>query len=312
MGLLKTAFGIKGLGMPLNGLKNNVSQLQAHVLQKFQLENITPERIIVVGAGIENHQEFADLVDAKLSFIPKTEGQTRQREQSEYIGGEHRVNSTDNSLTLALAFESVPWTHEDVFAFQVLNNLLGSSASFSTGGPGKGMHARATKNLLNKLHYVDSANTINFNFSDSGLFGLSLTGPASNGQDLLRALVSELRGLADNIPGEELERAKNITKAHILMAMERQQDRLEEAAKNIRTFGRIAFNDYANNVENVTADQVNNVVQRLFNKRPTLIAQGGQVNNLPSLDAIENMLRWIWRLPKISSQQHAPNLRNEL
>mmetsp|Transcript_24358 Transcript_24358/g.21509 ORF Transcript_24358/g.21509 Transcript_24358/m.21509 type:complete len:497 (+) Transcript_24358:73-1563(+) len=287
--LLKTAFGVKGLGMPINGLKNNIGNLHANVLQKFQLENINPNKVYIVGAGIENHQEFADLCEAKLSFIPQVTGDVKQREASEYIGGEHRNQTTDNDITIALAFESVSWTHEDVFAFQVLNNLMGSSASFSTGGPGKGMHSRATTNLLNKLAYVDNANTINFNFSDTGLFGLTLGGPSSQAQEILRTLVGEIRGLAEPIPQEELQRAKNITKSNILMAMERQKDRAEEAIKNVRTFGRLTFQDYANNVDQVTGDQINNAVRKLFNKRPTLIASGGQVNTLPSLDAIQNM-----------------------
>lgn len=57
-------------------------------------------------------------------------------------------------------------------AYMVLNTLLGNSSSFSTGGPGKGMHARTTKNMLNKLFYIESASAINHHFSDSGLFGI--------------------------------------------------------------------------------------------------------------------------------------------
>lgn len=178
--LFKTAYGLKGLGMPLNGLKQNVKYLTANVLQKFQLENINPSRIFICAAGIENHQEFVDLCEAKLSFIPAVSGEVKGRERSEYIGGESRIATDSNELTLGLAFESVPWRHEDVFAFQVLNTLLGNASSFSTGGPGKGMHSRTTKNLLNKLHFVDSAQALNFNFSDSGLFGLTVSGPASN------------------------------------------------------------------------------------------------------------------------------------
>jgi hypothetical protein len=34
------------------------------------LENITPNRIIVSGAGIESHDEFVELVNAKLSYMP--------------------------------------------------------------------------------------------------------------------------------------------------------------------------------------------------------------------------------------------------
>lgn len=154
--------------------------MTAHVLQKFQLENINPERIYICAAGIENHQEFHDLVESKLSFVPSIQGDVKRRESSSYLGGETRKASNSSETTLALAFESVPWKSENVFAFQVLNTLVGSSSSFSTGGPGKGMWARATKNLLNKHSFVDAASCLNFTFSDSGLFGLSVTGPSSH------------------------------------------------------------------------------------------------------------------------------------
>ena len=62
----------------------------------------------------------------------------------------------------------------------VVNSLVGNSSSFSTGGPGKGMHARTTKNLLNSLYYVDSASSINLHFSDTGIFGLKVSGSNSN------------------------------------------------------------------------------------------------------------------------------------
>jgi len=53
--LLQAAFGTHGLGQPLKGLRHNYKYLHASVLQKFQLENINPERIVVGAAGVDNH-----------------------------------------------------------------------------------------------------------------------------------------------------------------------------------------------------------------------------------------------------------------
>ena len=66
------AYGLKGLGMPLKGIKGNITNLNAYTLQKFQLENIRPEKIIVCSSGIENHLEFVDLVSQKLGGLPKS------------------------------------------------------------------------------------------------------------------------------------------------------------------------------------------------------------------------------------------------
>lgn len=76
----------------------------------------------------------------------------------------------------------------------------------------------------------------------------------------MKAIVHEVKGLAQPIPPIELQRAKNITKSNILMALERQKDRLEEAVKNLKTFGHLRFEDYCTNVDKVTSYQINSVI----------------------------------------------------
>ena len=61
---------------------------------------------------------------------------------------------------------------------------------------------------------------------------MSIEGPSSHSADLMSVLIAELNKLKDPIPEEELRRAKNILKMNILMSMERQEDRLEEIARN--------------------------------------------------------------------------------
>jgi len=68
------------------------------------LENINPERIVVGAAGVENHQEFVDLAEQTLGFIPKVNGSVKSREHSHYQGGEIRIPTEDNELRIALAF----------------------------------------------------------------------------------------------------------------------------------------------------------------------------------------------------------------
>ena len=87
------------------------------------------------------------------------------------------------------------WVHpvwEIVVLYQNNYKLIDS---FSTGGPGKGMHSRTTKNrinfflkinfffkysVLNGISFVQSAGCVNHHFSDSGLFGLKISGDYDN------------------------------------------------------------------------------------------------------------------------------------
>ena len=105
--LMRTAYGLKGLGLPLKGLKDNIKNINANVLQPFRLANADPNRIFVCAAGIQNHQEFVDLVKEKLGSILPNERNFKQREKTEYIGGEIRVPNEEYEMKLALAFKSV-------------------------------------------------------------------------------------------------------------------------------------------------------------------------------------------------------------
>ena len=51
----------------------------------------------------------------------------------------------------------------------VLNTLMGGGASFSAGGPGKGMYTRLYQNILNRYGFAQSASVFNAFYNDTGL-----------------------------------------------------------------------------------------------------------------------------------------------
>ncbi len=135
-----------------------------------------------------------------------------------------------------------------------MNTMIGNATSFSSGGPGKGMYCRAIVNLMQRHNFIESASSINTHFGDTGLFGLSLNGPGKNVKDLTLVGLEELHKLRIKISDEELNRAKNILKINILMAMERREDRLEEIARNYMTYGSMTFIDYCKKIDAVTSE----------------------------------------------------------
>jgi hypothetical protein len=103
------------------------------------------------------------------------------------------------------------------------------------------MHCRAVTRLLQKNQYIHGASAININFSDSGIFGMSIEATNSFMHDALMDLMDELKFLNHFIETTDLMRAKNVLKMNILMAMERNEDRLEEIARNYMTYGDLTF-----------------------------------------------------------------------
>eukprot|EP00826_Nyctotherus_ovalis_P057162 TRINITY_DN7808_c0_g1_i3.p1 TRINITY_DN7808_c0_g1~~TRINITY_DN7808_c0_g1_i3.p1 ORF type:complete len:354 (+),score=90.76 TRINITY_DN7808_c0_g1_i3:576-1637(+) len=231
--VLNLAYGHQTLGMPLIGFESNLENLNAGTVVDFFQEHAVPSRIIFCASGVRNHSEFVQLVENATSRIPPPANTPKPRVKSRYKGGESRVFYDTPSASLSLCFESVPWAHPDMPLFGVLNGLLGSAKGFSMGGPGKGMYSRATQDIFHRYPFIEAVNTINTNFSDSGLFGLTVRGARANAKELSEVVANALVDLKRGVTDEELQRAKNIFKINISMAMEARDNRLEETVKNV-------------------------------------------------------------------------------
>ncbi len=128
-------------------------------------------------------------------------------------------------------------------------------------------------------------------FSDSGLFGISIEGSGSHSQDLLSVGLESLSELKQKVSDEELERAKNILKMQILLSMEKHEDRLEEIAKNYLAFGDLTFHQYTAMVDAVTSQQINKVVSKVLEGKPTLLVTGDAINLVPNVTEVQRQLK---------------------
>jgi processing peptidase subunit alpha len=168
--------------------------------------------------------------------------------------------------------------------------MLGSATAFSSGGPGKGLYCRAVTNLMQQYDFVDSASSINSHFTDSGIFGIQLEGPGSHSAELMSVALEELNRLKEPIEDVELARAKNILKMNVLMAMERQDERLEEIARNFQTFGNLTFHQYCDRIDAVTSQQINNAMRKCLSGKPSLVVSGGAINLVPGITDVSRQL----------------------
>lgn len=276
--LLRTAYGFNTLGMPRLGLEHNIDNIDARLLQQFVMDNITPRKCLIVGSGVKNHREFVDLVKERLGELLPVPEHLYQRTPSEYIGGEYRTWTETPQTNILLAFHSAPWKHQDTPALHVMNALIGNSSQSSRN--------RAAARVR-QSNFVDSVESVNTHFSDSGLFGITVTGAGSHSQELLQVALEDLSNLKNKVSDEELNRAKNMVKMNVLLSLEKTSDRLEEMAKNYLTYGELTFHQYADQVERVTSEDIQRAASRLLQGKPTMIVTGGAINLVPTITEVQ-------------------------
>jgi predicted Zn-dependent peptidase len=231
--LLRTAFGYNTLGMPHLGTHNNIANIDARMIQQYIMDNITPKKCLIVASGVKNHLEYVELVKERLGELLAVPEHEYQRRASEYIGGEYRTWTESPSTSIQLAFESVPWNHDDVMNFAVMQQLLGSAHV----GSGSGRAFKAVRNNS----FVDSVSSISSHFSDTGIFGIHVEGAGSHSADLLNVALDQLDSFRNPIDEAELARAKNKFLMDFYNHLEGSGDRLEEVARNYMSHGRLTL-----------------------------------------------------------------------
>merc|ERR1711990_303739 len=283
--LLRTAFGFNTLGMPRLGNSSNIGNIDARMLQQFIMDNITPKKCLIVASGVKNHNEYVELVKERLGDVLAVPEHEYVRQQAQYIGGEYRTWTESPQTSIQVAFESVPWGHADVPAFQLMNELPGSASAYAPGNTGRA-HAAVKDN-----GFVDGVSAVSSNFTDSGLFGVHVHGAGSHSADLLSVGLSTLDGLRQPIDATELARAKNTLKMNFMLAMESGADRLEEVARNYATHGSLTLPKHLEAIDAVTGAQINEAAKRVLAGKPTMVVTGGAINLVPSMTDVQRQLQ---------------------
>lgn len=173
-----------------------------------------------------------------LSQMPVSHSST-----STYTGGHKFIHDPSQELDhLYIAYEGANINDDDVFPLAVMQVLLGGGASFSAGGPGKGLYSRLYTQILNHYPQIDHCASFHHIYTDSSLFGLfasfipaasGATGGNTPGQ-ILPLLAYQLSLLLYSpINPTELQRAKNQLNSGLMMALESRTIGVEDLGRQV-------------------------------------------------------------------------------
>jgi len=243
----------------------------------------TPNRVVVSAVGVE-HQALVDMVSEYFSILPAN--QTVEKPAVNYTGGQRLAGDDSESVQFAVGFEAPSWTSNDVHALLVLQTLMGGGASFSAGGPGKGMYTRIYQNVLNGNSWMMNAKCEASLYNDAGLFSIQGGAPVERSMHLVEVLVKEAMKMTGPISEVELSRAKNQLKSSILFAMESRPVRQMDMAQQVLTFGKVHdLSSWVSKIDRVTAADLQRVAGNMF-KSKVSVAATGNVSELPTYDSI--------------------------
>jgi len=170
----------------------------------------------------------------------------------------------------------------------VATKLMGGGGSFSTGGPGKGMHSRLYLRVLCQDTNVSDCSFFHESYSTSALLGIRISG-ARPTDKLLDIAAREMTAAAGSLTTEEVERAKAAMEGDLCMILESASVVADDLAKTVSIYGkRVEPQEYLDAIRAVTPAAVQKELQAALATPPTVVACG---SGSPSYDAVVNKLK---------------------
>ncbi|KAI8915861.1 Metalloenzyme, LuxS/M16 peptidase-like protein [Gorgonomyces haynaldii] len=252
-----------GLGNPLYGSEAALENLGREDLTQFSSKYITPERITVVGAGVD-HTELVELFKKALAKTQLPQSSGVQQPKQKYFGGEARIEAgPESEAHYVIAFPAAGYTAPEGAAAKVVASLLGGEPKVQWGSP-SGLLAQAAEGVK-----ISAFSTL---YADAGLVGVHLSGENSKIKQAAHKALAVLKSLQNGISEEQLTAAK---KAAIIASEPSDRFALAESLAKQESV----------DIESVTASDVQKLAKSAFSAKPSIVAYGNLLE-LPYADEL--------------------------
>ena len=287
--VMSNIYGYSGLGNKLLGEENNIRSLNAFVLQKFQMENITTDKLVVSAFGVNNHHEFVELVDMKLGGLQAYGAEKNPREVSTFKEGRVAVPENSNSTNVVVCFEGASWSSSNMVANQVLDSLLGGVEVNSFEG------LFGPEGELNSIFYsketgVNGVEAFAQHFSDSGVFGLRLNAQAESAPGAVGRLLKSVSTLISNLTEEQFNSAKLRLKMRVFRALDNPPTRVEELSRNVMTLDKLASSGFMKTLDGLTKKEFSQQASQILKGKMNVTAVGGNAENIPEISTLKKQM----------------------
>eukprot|EP00933_Yihiella_yeosuensis_P066859 TRINITY_DN7135_c4_g1_i1.p1 TRINITY_DN7135_c4_g1~~TRINITY_DN7135_c4_g1_i1.p1 ORF type:complete len:563 (+),score=111.14 TRINITY_DN7135_c4_g1_i1:57-1745(+) len=293
------------LGLPLYADEKDLPVFNADTINNFLKSKCTPDKLILVGVNVDfdelckwTARSFADVSPAGQTPAAKAVETGTSFEPAVYTGGEIRVERPNPLCHLMLGWEvEGGWNGPSLAAITVLQMFLGGGGSFSTGGPGKGMHTRLYTEVLNRHYWVESCQASTVMYADSGLFTIYATVVPHHADEFITVLARIFQGVT-KISEVELQRAKNALKSSIHMNLETRAVMMEDIGRQLVLSGKVGnAQQFGKMVDDVTHQDLIDTLRQCLRTEVSVVSYGA-IEKAASQEAVKRRFASVLQPPQ--------------
>ena len=245
----------QAMGRDVGGKPESVSTVSRENILEYMHHQYNPANTVVAVAGNVSHEEVVDLVaDATKDWVSQESLDWEPVDYSHDWPVVRMEQRRSDQTHLCLALPGLSLEDPDRFNLAILNVILGDC-----------MSSRLFLNLREQQSLAYDVNSSTSHFRDCGSLVIYCGVEPRKSREAVRAVLGELQELQQEVPPQELDKAKEYTKGRVLLRLEDTRAVASWLASQELLQGRVSTPDEAvEQIDAVTAPDVARVAQNLF------------------------------------------------
>ena len=253
------------LGRPILGAPETLCQMTGAWLREYKRTHYVPQRIVVAVAGCFEDSILEEIA-ARFSTLEPLP--VKATVPATYHPAFTLKEKPIEQNHLILAFPSITQKDDRRYALQLLSSVLGG-----------GMSSRLFQEIREKQGLCYSIYTYGSSYDETGIFAVYTALNREMEGDALRAILAVLRDFEENgVTQEELDRARELSKANVLMGLESNTAHMNHLARGVLQCERILTpEEIIANYDAVTREDVQALAKEVFDWSRVSFSAVGQV-----------------------------------
>ncbi|CAM9571830.1 unnamed protein product [Chrysoparadoxa australica] len=268
--------------------ESNASIMQ---VESFRKSNFAANKIVLSAAGAVNHEAVAASLDHELSGIPATATSQEAVEAGHFRGSDKRMRFDSYPLAhIALAFKSAPKGSEYSLPLQVMQEIMGSWDNSGIVGPTAA--CRFAQNCYSLG--ITKAETFNFQYSDTGLWGVHGVATDNKLNDFMYYALDNLLRMVHHSEDEQVDRAKLSLKTKLLLSTQGAAAATADMTQQITSQGRCLHpTEVFARLDDLDTKSVKACAEKFINDECHALAAIGPIYELPDYNWIRRRSYWL-------------------